>query len=265
MPPSRRESRPCVGISLTDVPPSTLEGRIDRAAELGFRGVEVPLTGEAGAGWPHAPTLGPDERAFLKESLSRFASVALEAPYQGTFDVTLVSPSSAIRRASLSELWSVCRVAEAVGAQTVLVRTGLPPRGLAEARAGALLGESLTTLDRMARDHGCRVALLNADLLARLVAFGFLETAVFASVGIALDVAAARVGGEPDAAIARFAEVHADFLLHRRVPASDDPLAYAGDDGSSGMICLAFPDFATDGPAAVAARRAEWERGLVRG
>jgi|GEM_PF-2167472 Sugar phosphate isomerases/epimerases len=261
---------PRLAVSLAQIELPTLAARLDWAADEGFAGVEVPVTGAAGM--PHAPGVSPDERAFLRDSLSRFDCVALEAPNQATFDLSLVSPSPAIRRASVSELWAVCRLAEAVGAKTVLVRTGNPPMGLAEARAGAYLGECLKTLDRMAGDHDCRLALLNADMLSRLVAFSFLEGAGFRHIGVALDLGAARALGEPDAAAARFADVHAASVLHRRVPAGDDPVRYtgyaAGKDiapGDHGCWCLVFDRLPPDPEAslaAIAARRAQWQEVL---
>ena len=90
----------------------SLAERLAWARENGFGGVEIAATGRPRD--LYAPSVGREERARLKEEMAGFAAVAVEAPRQETFDVSLVSPSASIRRASVTEIWSCLRLVEAL-------------------------------------------------------------------------------------------------------------------------------------------------------
>jgi len=246
-----------LGIAVAALKMPTLEARLDWAAENGFTGVELLATGEP---WGvHTPGVTKEERARLREHVTRFARVAVMAPHQATWDVTLVSPSAAIRRASVSEIWSVCRFADAIGGAVVLVRSGMPPAGVPPAQAQAHLIECLTTLDRMAGDHNARIGLLNADLLADLSAFAALSGLSLPNTGIALDLTTVR---PDDAQVTALLSRPAGNVLHLRIPGLDVPTRLAAP--AAGMVCLAFEGTASPpSPEEIVRRRAEWARYIV--
>lgn len=233
--------RPVLGVALEPRHPAEIAGRIAWAAGSGFAGVTLAATGEPGG--LYAPEVSADARALLRQGLSGFRAVAVEAPHQATFDLTLVSPSAAIRRASVSELWSVCKFAEAVGAGVVLVRTGLPPVGTADRSRDVHLSECLSTLDRTAGERGVYVALWNRDRFHRLADLDLLEDLRLSFTGLAVDVAHALSMGESPEFVAAFIAERADRVLQVRVPWQRDVgerLAPAlRDCGYGGMVCFA--------------------------
>jgi len=139
----------------------SLPERLAWARENGFEGVEIAATGRPRD--LYAPSVSREERARLRGEVAGFAAVAVQAPHQETYDVSLVSPSASIRRASVTEIWSCLRFAEALGGGTVVVRTGNAPAGVDADRQQAFVAECLTTLDRMAGDHNARIAVALAD------------------------------------------------------------------------------------------------------
>jgi len=110
--------------------------------------------------------------------------------------LTLVSPSAAVRRASLAELWSVCRFAEVLGEPdrktVVLVRVGAPPESLELERHREYLRESLHVLNRTAGEHNTLIGLWNRDYFVNLEDFGLLEMLPSQNLRVAL-----RLGASP--------------------------------------------------------------------
>lgn len=268
---SRVSQLPRLGVALDALPMPTLDERLDWATAHGFVGVELSATG-APPPHVHAPTVSTSERLRLRDRLAAggFESLAVRAPHQQTFDLSLVSPSAAIRRASVSEIWSVCRLVEALGGErsspagTVLVRTGNAPLGVGDAEQYGFLAECLQTLDRMAGDHNVVIGLLNHDLFARPHDYDRLDALRLRHTGIALDLAALPQGAGGLAAFLR--ERGAPRLVHRLVHLrveSDDPdvgSALLARSGYAGMVCLADADAAP--PTALIARFAAWSRAL---
>jgi sugar phosphate isomerase/epimerase len=255
--------QPVVGVALEAAPAQSLEERLDWAERLGFRAVELNATGEY-SGF-HAPEVSLEEREWLRQRLAGFTAIAVQGPYQETFDVTLVSPSSAIRRASLSELWAVCRFAKAVGASTVTVRTGTPPLGIADARRDVYLSECLTTLDQTAREQNVRIGVLNRDRFRHLPTLDDLQQLSLTETGIALDIAHALDLGTPPEIIAAFAAEHIAQLTYVRAPSLSDvyPIAAALlENGYRGMVTLTSTGDTAHDTALVAAREA-WENALT--
>lgn len=248
-----------LGVAVAALRMPTLDARLDWAAENGFAGVELLATGEP---WGvHTPGVTKDERARLRDKVARFARVAVMAPHQATWDVTLVSPSSAIRRASVSEIWSVCRFADAIGGAVVLVRSGTPPAGVPAAQALSHLAECLTTLDRMAGDHNARIGLLTADLLADPSLLGSLSGLTLPNTGVALDLTVVR---PDDPRVAPLLARCSDGVVHVRVSGLDAPTRLTAP--AAGMVCLAFnggPSGTAPSPDEIARRRAEWSRYVV--
>lgn len=227
----RSAAGPVVGLSLDGLllPATNLVDAADWALLQDFGGLEVPATGEVGGFAVHAPSVPAEEREALRERLTRGASpgedrpalLAAQAPNQATFDVTLVSPSSAIRRASVSELWSVCRflgAASPAPGGIALVRTGVAPTGVGERRQAEFLSETLTTLDRMAGEQGAQVGLLNYDWLTPLSAYARLHALDLRNTGVALDVGHALDRGETWETVRDFIADCPLPLLHVRVP-----------------------------------------------
>jgi sugar phosphate isomerase/epimerase len=250
---------PALGVAVAALKMPTLEERLAWAAAQGFTGVELLATGEP---WGvHTPGVTKDERERLKGHLGPFSRIAVLAPHQATWDVTLVSPSAAIRRASVSEIWSVFRFVQALGGGVVVVRTVTPPAGVSEERVAAHLAECLSTLDRMAGDHNARVALLNADVLARFSTFRSMGAVPLPHTGVALDLAAARAAGETPAAIDAFLAEFAPRVLHLRVPGLEPPTRLPSCPDA--MTCLAFDEAAAPpSPDEIARQREEWARYL---
>jgi len=248
---------PVIGVALAALKMPTLDARLAWAAAHGFQGVELLATGEP---WGvHTPGVTKDERERLKVHLEPFSHIAVLAPHQATWDVTLVSPSAAIRRASVSEIWSVLRFVQALGGGVVVVRTGTPPAGVSEDRVAAHLAECLSTLDRMAGDHNARVALLNADVLARLSTFRSIAAVPLTNVGVALDLGAARAAGETPAAIDAFLAEFGPRVQHLRVPGLESARRLPACPEA--MTCLAFEGVAdAPSPDEIARRREEWAR-----
>lgn len=218
--PSQMPRGPLLGVALPARPFADLAERLLWASEAGFEAVTVSATGEPGG--LHTPDVSNDERADLRERLTAFRAVSVEAPHQATFDVSLVSPSSAIRRASITELWSVCRFADAIGAGLVLARSGLPPMGTSDRDRDARLSESLTTLDKTAGERGIGVALWNRDRFYRLSDFDDLRGMPLTQTGLAIDVAHAVAIGETLEQIGAFVATHSERVWVLRVPSTPD-------------------------------------------
>jgi sugar phosphate isomerase/epimerase len=256
---------PVVGVTLDAAPAETLEGQLDWAFRLGFAGVELNATGEL-SGF-HAAELSPERREVLRGLLAPFARVAVQGPHQGTFDVSLVSPSAAIRRASLTELWSVCRFARMVGASVVTVRTGMPPVGVGDARRDKFLSECLTTLDHTASDQGILVGVLNRDRFRHAESLDDLGQLALSATGIALDAAYALDLGASPAEVATFAAARIEQLVYVRVPLTPDlpELAAAlAAGGYSGLVTLTPTADAATTESDLTAARTAWETALRR-
>ncbi len=254
LPRRNRSNAPRVGAHLParSLPPvpfgvPTLSDELEAVREAGFRSVVVSATGEAGG--LHTPPITNEQRAELAEILHGFEQTVIEAPHQGTFDLTLVSPSPAIRRASVTELWSVCRFAQMVGADLVLVRTGLPPLGTGDGRVGLHLAESLQTLNKMADERQINVGVWNADRLSRLADLESVSDMGLDRVVGAVDVEHALAMGETVSELVAFVERQGDRLGLVRVPPSLAPgspntqmLADAlTESGFMGLLCLTLP------------------------
>ena len=234
LPPLRPlEGRRALGVSLSALKMPTLPERIAWAKNVGFTGIELLATGEP---WGlHAPGVRREERERLREALAPFAALAVQAPYKETFDVTLASPSAAIRRASVSEIWSVCRFVDALGGGVVLVRAGSPPPGVAEDQERQFVAECLTTLDRMAGSHNARIAITNHDLFARVDNFRLLDLLSLRHTGISLEI-----GGTTD--LSAFLQQNVARIFHVRAPAApgvDESIAAPlRTTEFRGMVCL---------------------------
>jgi len=257
---SRTGAGPTLGIataSLAALP--SLAERIAWAREHGFDGIEIAATGRPRD--LYAPSVTKTERIRLCDALNGFGAVVVEAPHQATLDVTLVSPSSAIRRASVAEIWSCLRVIDALGGGVVLVQTGRAPAGVHGDRQRDFVAECLTTLDRMAGDHNARIGILTTDYFRRGERLDLLDLLRLRHTGVALDtaelvddtfpaaVAAASVAGDGLADLVRRLGPR---LIHLRLggdlPVSEDT-ATAGLAAAlqstryAAMTCLAFdPD-----------------------
>jgi sugar phosphate isomerase/epimerase len=209
---------PFVGVALEIAVAASLDTQITQAAQLGFAAIELPMTGEL----PHlhAPNVSAEGREDLKIRLQPFRRVVIDAPHQATFDVTLVSPSAAIRRASLSEIWSACRFARAVGAATVLIRPGAPPLGVRPMDRDRYLSECLTALDHTAGEQGVTIGVLNRDRFHRLRSLTDMDPLPLQHTGVALDIAHALDMGETLEDVTAFIAERAASLVHVRVPLS---------------------------------------------
>jgi sugar phosphate isomerase/epimerase len=268
---------PVIGVrtaSLIAALPSLPE-RLAWARANGFGGVEIAATGRPRD--LYAPSLSRDERARLRGEAAGFSAIVVEAPHQETYDVTLVSPSASIRRASVTEIWACLRFAEALGGGTVVVRTGNAPAGVDADRQLAFVAECLTTLDRMAGDHNARVAVVLADYFkpvsGRADRIDLIERLSLAHTGIALDASASRdeaQNGDVAAAAAVPGLVAAvsragNRLAHLRLGPFDgknETRALAGaahEIGFTGMICLAADPDASSPLPAVCAAKSVWE------
>lgn len=257
---------PRVGLSLEGARGEDTGERLRWAERHGFAAVEIGATGEP---WGvYAPAVDAAERDALRTVIGPERTVAILAPTQATFDVTLVSPSAAIRRASVTELWSVCRLAGALSpaGATVVIRTGVAPVGAAHAREAAHLSECLVTLDRMAGEHGATVAVLNADFFRDLRRYPALRPLRLAHTGAALDAQAALDHGADGNDLAAFVRECGDLLRHVRVPdvvsPALEPLAASlAEVGYGGMVCI-VPSAAAPDPERVGQARTWWTRAL---
>jgi len=265
--PEGQEQNPRIGVSADGVRTSAgLEAQAVWAVTEGFAGVEIVATGEPVG--VHAPAVPYEMRDRLRDIFAASSSfVAALAPYQETFDVTLVSPSAAIRRASVSELWSVCRFVGAVappGKGVVLVRTGVSPAGVGEGRQAQYLSECLTTLDRMAGEQNVQIGLLNRDWLTNLVRFASLAALDLKHTGIALDLGYALDSGQEMSSVIDFLLDPPLPLLHLRVPAApwcvDAFAAPLADADFHGQLCLYSTDSEINN---LIAARDLWQRALT--
>jgi sugar phosphate isomerase/epimerase len=254
---------PVVGITLDAAGNRSFEERLDWAERLSFAGVELNATGEH-FGF-HAPTFSNEQKEALRVRLQTFSAIAVQAPHQETFDITLVSPSAAIRRASLTELWAVCRFGKLIGASVVTVRTGMPPVGVGNLRRDAFLSECLTTIDRTGIDQGVAVGFLNRDRFRLLESLDDLQQLDLTVTGIALDVAYALDLGATPSEVAAFAAARVANLVYVRVPLAPDlpGLANALKEGRyDGMVTLAPTADAATTDADLTAARKRWETAL---
>lgn len=242
-----------MGVALASLTLPTLPERIAWAASSGFSGVELLATGEP---WGlHAPGISKEDRARLRDLLMPFVHIAARAPHKDTFDVSLVSPSAAIRRASVSEIWSVCRLLEAVGGGIVIVRAGWAPDGVTEDRQRAWLGECLTTLDRMAGEHNTTIGVGNYDYFDDPENFGLLSMLRLRHTGIALEMDRIRGGESVAAGVFRENAAH---VVHVQVRTASPVIAAALTEGAyPGMVCLALPSETP--PSQVLHAKAEWD------
>lgn len=218
-------SSPRLGVMLDPAPADRLLARLDWAEEMGFTAVELPAHG--GIDGFHAPDLGNEYRAELAAHLSRFSSFGIAAPHQETFDVSLVSPSAAIRRASLSEVWSVCRLASTLARPSgprpiVLLRTGLPPMDHAGTEADSHLQECLAALGHTAGQHRVTLAVLSRDRFRRASDLADLAASRFPQVGIALDLRYLHEMGETPLSLVHMVEVCGLRLVYAILPAVPD-------------------------------------------
>ena len=215
---------PTLAVSLEDLSfvPGSLAERIAWAQNIGFGGVELLATGEPDG--VHVPSVDADDRAQLRELLQN-TRLLVSAPHQQTWDVTLVSPSSAIRRASLTEIWAVCRFAGVVGKSAagappiVLVRTGTPPISVGAAHVQNFLRESLSALDRTAAEHGVQIGVISRDIMQSPGDWAALTTGV-SHTGLAFDAAHALDRHTPEE-VAELLRRFADVLVSVRVPSGD--------------------------------------------
>lgn len=214
---------PILSIALRDAPSGTLLERLDWAEERGFQAVEFTATGEADSF--HAPTIAIEDRGALAERLASFQAVTVAAPYQETFDITLVSPSAAIRRASLAEIWSVCRFTGTIGAKMqnrplVLVRTGMPPMGMPATESDDHLSECLTALDRTAQEQHVHIGILTRDRFHRLHHLHDLHALRLRHIGLALDLPHLLAMGETVDDITTFLREQSESIVAVIVPAT---------------------------------------------
>lgn len=241
----RDNSGPALGISTAALAalPSLAE-RVAWARDHGFDGIEIAATGRPRD--LYAPSVGRDERARLREAVAGFAQIAVEAPHQETYDVTLVSPSASIRRASVAEIWSCLRLAEALGGGTVVVRTGKAPTGVNADRQRAHVIECLQTLDRMAGDHNALLAVLSDDFFRGGERVDLLDMLRLRHTGVALDIGLLAHDGNGRAPtspgdVADLVRALSDRLVHVRLSADADASVAAAlaEAGFSGMACFA--------------------------
>lgn len=272
--PAAARTSPVIGIrtaTLIAALPSLPE-RLAWARANGFGGVEIAATGRPRD--LYAPLISREERARLRGEAAGFSAIVVEAPHQETYDVTLVSPSASIRRASVTEIWACLRLAEALGGGTVVARTGNAPAGVDADRQQAFVVECLTTLDRMAGDHNARIAVVLADYFkpvsGRDDRIDLIERLSLAHTGIALDAATARdeaQNGDVAAASGLVAAVSrmGNSLAHLRLgpfEGENEARALAAavrEVGFKGMICLAADSDASSPLPAVCAAKSVWE------
>lgn len=181
----------------------------------------------------------------------------MQAPNQQTFDVSLVSPSASIRRASVAEIWSVCRFVDALGGGVVTLRTGVPPAGVTAERES--LVECLTTLDRMAGDHNATLALELTDYFYEGRNTDLLKMLSLRHTGFSLDT---RLLSYPEKVVPLIHRL-APRLFHVRLldgvvdlPGMAEALA---QENYAEMVSLCFAAPRESRPAA-ARLRAHWEK-----
>lgn len=271
--PDSPHAKPPLVVSLEELQfvPGGVAERIVWAQEAGFSGVEILATGEPTSG-VHVPSVDAEDRAHLREVLQN-GRLVVQAPHQQTWDVTLVSPSSAIRRASLTELWAVCRFAGVVAGENaplpvVLVRTGTPPLGIGSVRVREYLRESLQVLDRTAGEQNVRIGLLNRDVMETMddkeSLLGDLH-----HTGLALDIPHALLDQSTTLAyVAALLRQFAGRFEYVRVPfANGHDRAFLADTlkqtGYAHAISLALSPTAFQNDAA--AHVGQWNRALLHG
>lgn len=265
-----RGDDPTLTVSLEEIRfvPGGIEERIAWVKEAGFGGVELLATGEAASGI-HAPSVDAEDRARLRDVLNGL-NLVVQAPHQQTWDVTLVSPSAAIRRASLSELWAVCRFAGAVGGVSaprpplVLVRTGTPPLGMGQTRVLEFLRESLMALDRMAGDHNARIGLTSRDVLENPHEWEFALEGL-QNTGIAFDTVHALDRGMTAVDCAGWLRRIAPALAYVRMGADENRAFFADtlrQSGYANVLCVALADHEGDRLAAGERLCRDWKIAL---
>lgn len=243
---------PVVSVALDEPDVPELDEAINGAVEYGWEGIELSATGETP--FFHTPSVSPEDRIRLRGLAAPLLHLSAQAPHQTSWDVTLVSPSSAIRRASLSEIWSVCKFARAVSASplppVVLIRTGMPPFGVTVKERDEYLSESLTTLDRTAKEQGVLIGILNRDRFHHLGTLEELDALPLTHTGVALDIGYALHIGESPAKIAAIVAERAQItsgagrIVYVRVPctlegAAREQIARAIRDlNLTGSLCL---------------------------
>ena len=266
LPDRRWGVSPSVGIAAGTLGTPSLHEGIAWVREAGFTGIEIDASARPGA--LHAPAVSREDRTRLRAELADLSGLALVAPHKDTFDVSLVSPSAAIRRASVAEIWAVCRLAEALGGAVVSVRSGWAPSGVDRRRQRELLLECLTTLDRVAGDHNATIGVENADYFADADALGELEALPLRHVGITLD--AERLienRGEPvETLVRRFGR----RIVHLRLPGPEggdpsdpaDVVAALEANRYVGMTCL-VPGRGFVSPEQARETKARWDRAVA--
>ena len=278
LPDRRSGKRRALGLNTASLALPSLAERIDWARHNGFSGIEIAATGKPHD--LHAPAVSQEDRERLRNTVSAFEAVAVQAPYQEVFDVTLLSPSSSIRRASVAEIWACFRLVEALGGGVVTIRTGWAPEGVDGDRQRDFLVECLSTLDRMAGDHNATVGILTSDYFRFGERLELLEILPLRHTGITLHASLSalfRHGrmmsapiGSAEALIERFAThlVHvqlSDFDGETdRLGLGQGRLNLAGIARAlhaaryNGMVCFDF-DADRVPPEQVVASKAIWE------
>jgi hypothetical protein len=253
-------------VAVSAPPGGTLDDALGTTRASGFRGIELSATGTPND--LYAPAVTSEDRARLRDAVSGLA-VAVRAPTQATFDVSLVSPSAAIRRASVAEIWSACRLVGALGGGVVLVRSGVAPDHVTERQQQVFLAQCLQTLDRVAGDHHARIAVEMSDFFARPDRCALLDVLPLKNVGLAFgtgglsDVANGAGALTVRGGIGAFVARAAPRLRYVRLRPRDEAAGLLGEigvalraAGYAGMVCGAFP---ADDPVAT---RDRWQRRL---
>lgn len=178
-----------VGVGTPSVGGMDLFSRIDWIASHGFREIELYACSHprvlAGV-WLRA--LSAEGRARLAERLRSFELVDFHAPFQNTFDTTLVSPNPLVSRLSVEEITVIMEFAAEVSRHSVVTcHSGWAPVGVDEEEVEGTLVENLKRLSEAAVRTGVRVGLEVADYFMPADRFQLLEDLGLPMVGITLD------------------------------------------------------------------------------
>lgn len=178
-----------IGIGTPSVAGMDLLSRIRWIESQGFEQVELyccPSPRSLAGVWLR--TMSAQERAAVRAALRPFRKVDFHAPFQNTFDLSLVSANPLLRRMTIEEIRMILEFASEFGEQSVVTcHSGWATFGETPEETETHLIESLQQLSELAVRAGVRIGMEVADWFMPADRFGLIEELDLPRVGITLD------------------------------------------------------------------------------
>ena len=178
-----------IGLEIASILEPSLEEKIRWIESAGFEEIEIyacPNPSIHRGIW--ARKLESGEVKNIKRMTKNFKAIDLHAPFQNTFDISLVSPNPLVRKLALEEITLAIRLARKLNANVVTFHTGWSCVGMTKREEYDYLVDSLQKIDREAGEIGIRLGAEVADYFMPVDKFVLLEKLNLRNIGITLDI-----------------------------------------------------------------------------